>query len=256
MSRRSRHPEPDELLAFHFGALTEDERDPVEEHLSVCSECAQAVLDFEAFPELEDEPEIPPEVGRRLQDRRRSLLEMTRGARDTEIETTPVVIHGGETLPVRRTGSAGLAWALAAVFFVATVGLGVWSAGQRGTLGAGDAQVYPGSVTSPRSAEDGSPVRILLDGTPVFVALQVTESFPRYRVVLEGPSGKEISSTDLTLTFESKHISYNLPLPLSPGSYRLKVSGLGEGFPTYLGYQELELLSTPEGPSEEAVKEE
>ena len=45
--RPESHPAPEELLAFHLGSLASEEREPLEEHLAGCPECAQVVLDFD-----------------------------------------------------------------------------------------------------------------------------------------------------------------------------------------------------------------
>lgn len=248
MSGRSRHPEPDELLAFHFGALPDDERDPVEEHLSVCSDCAQAVLDFEAFPDLEGGPKIPPEVSRRLEDQKQSLLGMTRDAPGPSLDRSPV----------RRVASPGLAWALAAVFFVATVGLGVWSAGQRVSLGPDAVRVQSGVITRERGEE--RTLEISSEGAVITVLLNIPAGYPKYpeyQVDLTTGSGEPIASDPgFQLTFNGQAIEYTLPRGLSPGVYRLEVYGVENDSPSYLGRQVIELVSPPEEPSEETVQNE
>jgi hypothetical protein len=46
------HPDPEELLDYHLAALPPAAAETVRDHLAECADCAQAVLDFEAFPDL------------------------------------------------------------------------------------------------------------------------------------------------------------------------------------------------------------
>ena len=104
------HPDPETLLAYHERTLSEAEADRVQEHLVGCPECAQTVLDFAAFPDLE-----PPSEEHRL-----SPAEMARRWRDLEARIAE------ERLPWWRR--SGVLLPLAAVFLVASVGLAVWGA--------------------------------------------------------------------------------------------------------------------------------
>jgi len=51
----SAHPSHDELHAYAANALDAAEQDRIEDHLSVCRECARTVLDLAALPEEEPE---------------------------------------------------------------------------------------------------------------------------------------------------------------------------------------------------------
>jgi anti-sigma factor RsiW len=105
----STHPAPDELLAYHERRLPPKEDDRVQEHLVRCEECARVVLDFKAFPDLE-----PPDEARRLS--------------EADVETQwralerKLAEHGR---PLWRRARVGLP--LAAVFFLAALGLGFWN---------------------------------------------------------------------------------------------------------------------------------
>jgi hypothetical protein len=107
------HPDPEALLAYHEGALAEDQADRVQEHLARCPDCAQAVLDFAAFPGLEppgaEHRLSPAEVRSRWRELERRLARPAR----------PVWQRHHVLLP------------LAAAFFLAAVGLAVWAGSLR-----------------------------------------------------------------------------------------------------------------------------
>jgi len=105
---RAGHPAPDVLLAYHERSLTDDAKERVQEHLAVCEECSQVILDFAAFPRIEPRLErhrmSPDELEERWQDLERTLA-----------ERRPVWQRHQVLLP------------LAAMFFAAVVGLGLWT---------------------------------------------------------------------------------------------------------------------------------
>lgn len=58
-ARRSEaHPQPDILLAYHFGTLADDQRATLQNHLATCPQCARTVLDMADFPDVELAPGV------------------------------------------------------------------------------------------------------------------------------------------------------------------------------------------------------
>ncbi|HYE75758.1 MAG TPA: hypothetical protein VEF04_20615, partial [Blastocatellia bacterium] len=47
------HPTPDELMNYHSKALASADASQIEEHLLVCRECSELLLDLVKFPELD-----------------------------------------------------------------------------------------------------------------------------------------------------------------------------------------------------------
>lgn len=45
------HPTPNELVDYHAGDLTLEERERIQDHLTLCPACVQAVLDLDTFPD-------------------------------------------------------------------------------------------------------------------------------------------------------------------------------------------------------------
>jgi hypothetical protein len=46
------HPMPDELVDYQAGDLNQKERARIQDHLAVCPDCARAVLEMDAFPDV------------------------------------------------------------------------------------------------------------------------------------------------------------------------------------------------------------
>lgn len=111
-SPRDEHPSPDELLAYHEGALSAELNDRVQEHLVACEQCSLVILDFAAFPRIE-----PREERDRISPA--DLEGQWRGLSHALERRRPLWQRHQVLLP------------LAAVFFAAAVGLGLWSADLR-----------------------------------------------------------------------------------------------------------------------------
>lgn len=238
------HPTPEELLAFHFGALEAVDRDRVEDHLSRCPDCAQVVLDFAAFPELEPVGEMTPEQQRALAAQRRRLRELARDESLSEAGTgTAKVIPG----PWR--GRLRTAWAVAAVFFVATVGLSLWIAGtsfDRGRVLAPSLVRYVSSDTSIQRSETES-VEIPATEERTVLHMRVNpglRDFPEYRVDLLDASGERVWSG------REFHLDEEGVLSLlvdgrwqPPGRYTFEIYGLGRDEPREAGRLPVEIVA-------------
>jgi hypothetical protein len=257
---RDDHPTPEELLAFHFGALETVDRDRVEDHLSRCPECAQLVLDFAAFPELEPVEETTLELERRLEEQRRGLIRQLRegGAepgRGSEERPPPgrqpSEGASGRVVPGPWKRRLRIAWGVAAVFFVATVGLALWMAAQGGFEGGRADEPSPVRYetlnTSIRRSET-APVEISATKERTFLHLTVNPArrdFPEYRLVLLDASGQRVwmasgfhpdSKGRIGLLVDGRW--------QPPGRYLLEIYGSGRGEPQEVGRQIVE-LATP-----------
>lgn len=175
------HPDPVTLLDYHEGRLPEAETDRVQEHLARCPDCARAVLDFAAFPNLEPPTEehrlTPADVQSRWRELRARL----------EAERRPAWQRHQVLLP------------LAAGLFVAAVGLGVWAGALRDRVERlegpwGDA--YPLGLR-PESAElRGGGVPEIPSGVErvvLYLPLVAEErEYPAYEVDGVGEGGRRV----------------------------------------------------------------
>ena len=228
---RDGHPTPEELLAFHFGALEATDHDRVEDHLSRCPECAQVVLDFAAFPELEPAEELTPEVEQALEAQRGRLRELARDEALSEAETEDSEGRGGarrgKVIPGPWRRRLRTAWAVAAVFFVATVGLSVWIAGQVGTSGVGVGAPIVASASTVRGPEDVLEIPV---EEALFLMMTVTpaaQSFPEYRLELMDKAGERVYwEGDLQLGDRGSLVFTAPRRWKSPGRYTFEIYGL------------------------------
>lgn len=175
------HPDPVTLLDYHEGRLPEAEAERVQEHLARCPECAQAVLDFAAFPNLEPPTEehrlTPADVQSRWREVQARL----------EAERRPVWQRHQVLLP------------LAAGLFVAVLGLGVWAGALRDRVERlegpwGDA--YPLALR-PESAElRGGGFQEIPSGVErvvLYLPLVAEErEYPAYEVDAVGENGQRV----------------------------------------------------------------
>jgi hypothetical protein len=106
---RTEHPAPHELLAYHEKSLTEDAKERIRDHLVVCEECSRVILDFAAFPRIEPRDERNRMSADDLEDQWQDLEQALAARR-------PVWQRHQVLLP------------LAAMFFAAAIGLGLWTA--------------------------------------------------------------------------------------------------------------------------------
>lgn len=121
----SQHPTPETLVAYHAGELPNVEEEQLRDHLALCPECAELLLDLVSFADFN-----PPEE--------------TAPLADSEVEAAwqkvqPQIVDSGIPVvrsirEIQRAAAAGLvprqrlmqAYALAATLFLGVVGLSVW----------------------------------------------------------------------------------------------------------------------------------
>lgn len=119
------HPEVEELVAYHRCQLTDTTRETIRDHLALCEECTQLVLDLANFSELE-----PPSDDYRLSTadvaaQREDLLDRIR---DEETPAAKILEFGPQADPEAvATVKPPIPWwyhTAAAALLVATIGLG------------------------------------------------------------------------------------------------------------------------------------
>jgi len=243
---RNEHPTPEELLAFHFGALDAVDREGVEDHLSRCPECAEVVLDFAAFPELEPVGEMTPEQQRTLAAQRRRLRELARDDSLSEAGTGATGEEGeardGKVIPGPWRRRLRTAWGVAAVFFAATVGLSLWMAARTPSVSTGAPIVA--SVSTERGPED---VLEIPFEEPLFLVMTVgptQRDFPEYRLDLLAESGERVYSEAGLHLGDGGSLGFNAPRRWQPpGRYTFEVYGLRGSEAVKVGSLPVELLS-------------
>ena len=231
--RLTEHPEPRELLAYHEGELTIEDRDRIQDHLAICGVCARTVLDMTVFPDIE-----PRDVARRLAD--------TEVADELAELRARLVVESSRTAAFRRPVRfvpLSAALPIAASLIAAIIGLSIWILSllpyTRPEINAGIDELRetalrgdgPDVETSVRF-EAGQMSRTLI--FPFFdeeahtqgdYSLEVTDSFG---LTVWRSDGFETSSL---------YGNFTLRLPrdlLEPGTYRFTLLGHSDGKPVVL----------------------
>jgi|GEM_PF-826649 len=174
------HPSPQELVDYHFGLLSPEEADQLQEHLSFCRECAQVVLDLAAFSRPPaGEPARPAADLDREWDRLQGRLRRESGERG-----------------VRSVSGWRFALALAASLLL-VLGLFSWNLSLRKDLrealqpraDIAMADLAPERRGAERTAEAPPRVRVRPDQARVLLVLNLGDlrEFPVYRIELIDP---------------------------------------------------------------------
>jgi len=224
-SRRGDHPDPEDLLAYHLGELDVDRAEAVEEHVTLCSDCARHVLDMADFLAGE-----PPEEAEAVSDADAERLSRVVGdALDAERA-------GGSAAPPFYA-TLGFARAAAVAFLLLSAGL----AARLAVAPSGSERPEPTMANLPivelRAAETRGPgerdeVRLPESAAGAVLVFPVAETgaFSSYSVTVEKTDGEVIlRRSDLRRT-DGGLLTLAVPRDaLAPGSYRLRISGTGPG---------------------------
>jgi hypothetical protein len=246
------HPTPDELVAYHSGELPDPERERLREHLALCPECADFVLDYRDF--AAGEPAAAASAAAAAWERHRGpAWEAVRRGIGRAAATAPESARA----PGRAGGSAGERWLAAALAAACLVlGLSLWRA--RSELGnpspAAVVALQPegsGGLRGP--GRPGAPEVRPAEHGRVVVILAYPElgDFPRYEVRLE--SRGEVVARRLELApGPDGTLALELGARPGPGDYRIVLYGVAAGrgrreLATYLWR-----IAEP-GPSEDAA---
>jgi hypothetical protein len=237
--RRGEHPEPAELVAYARdaqgaqGALTEERRDRLQEHLASCAECAGLLLDFADFDALE-----PPSAGRHLDAAEVAAARLRFERRLAEIDLAAAA-------PPAVAAGRGTAWGsprpwqlLAAVLAAAAIGLAVWGGSlDRRLRRLGEPEinvathdlepVESGQVRAGAGAAPPAVVAVGAGGSILVLQLPGAEVLPAYRLAIRGADGREVASLpDAVLDPELGNFTLGLPRgSLPPGRYDIEIWG-------------------------------
>jgi len=210
------HPGLDRLAAFHEGELPEAEAERVREHLSVCRECADLLLDWRDF--ARDEPAGTASAATAAWER----------DRDRVREGVARRVGAGAGRPSMAP------WWVAAAAVIAAGVLGVlwWQARAelRQPRQVDLAWVAPEGSSVLRGAEE-EPEVVTAPGAGPMVALYVAEpeAFPRYEARIVPPAGDGAAFVLELSPQPSEPFVVQLGSDPEPGLYRVVLSGVREG---------------------------
>ena len=229
-------PEVDELVAFQEGRLSESRADEIRQHLSLCPDCAEDLLDLRAFDDPEPvalEMAIPgddPESAEKSWQRYQASLEEARAA-----ESTPTPLA---TRRQARTASRPAAhWLVAASALFALTGLWAW-------WSAVDLW-WPGSAAIPSApfpltlhpdgstvVRDGSTLRTFevgsaYDSVSPTLLLGDTTDHDHYRAELQDSQGRVVFDRNPLPRLSDGRFALSIPRPQMPaGQYAIHLLGV------------------------------
>lgn len=218
------HPSPDQWIAYHRGELPADEEARLQEHLVRCRDCFDLAEGTAAFVQPDEEPDASREV------ETAALWRLLRPQLDPSPQNVREISAGPRRRPSWRFR---LPSTLAAVFFVALVGLSTWSFHQQGLLEALRAPKPNAPIVDfsagERLATPTSSEKTLSASTGMLV-FHPSDELPVYRLALrDAATGRELGSYELRPD-EDLALTLQLPAGLLPGHYRLEISdGAGGG---------------------------
>ncbi len=213
------HPSPEQLSAYQAGELTPEEDARIQDHLAVCGHCTELLLDLEELLEPAVTAAAEPAADFEAAADWKRLRE-GRGGRAVKPEPLRANMPGRDYRIVRslRTYKA-----LAAVLAAMVVGLSWHALRREGQLEILPPQKTIHFATTRGSGQTGKPLEIHL---PFGLGFSTSADYPEYRVQILASDGRARYSADTPL---SQGI---IPLKtgaLSPGTYKVQLSGLKDG---------------------------
>ena len=236
--RLGEHPSPEALGDYHEGRLGGEEAERLRDHLALCADCAQLVLDLKAFPEIEMPAGTRKPTEGEVDEAWQAM--QARLGEGAEAAPIPNVVRMPQSSPAASRPRPGYwTWALAASWLM-VLGLGLWVFDLRrenARLAEPAVNVGIAELTAEweqvRGGERGG-VRISSVSGRAFLDVDAA-GLPRhsgYEVeILSGPGAGRALWTGRELT-RSRDDHFTLDLPpgfLSPGPYRLRLFGVEEG---------------------------
>ncbi len=222
------HPPVEDLVAYQAGELPADQEERLRDHLALCPECAHLLLDLRDFPDI-------------------SLPEGARRPSEAEVEAAWEALQPrlGEPRPAEKPAPAPVQplrperkpvpyrWpaALAAVFFLSTVGLSFWVASLRRELDRPALEpvgLEARETERGRGEGDEPALRTSKGYLLVLSPLEVApEPQARYEVSVSRTGSQEVLwEADAHLVREDDSFIVELPAhSLPPGRYRLTLHG-------------------------------
>ena len=235
------HPTPEELVAYRSGGLTPPDEERIKDHLALCRDCSQLLLDLKEFEE--DGPEEES------------------GLSDAQVEAAwrrlRPRLEERKVLTSRRWfTSLRVAYGLAAALFVCTVGLSVWGVGlQRRLDRASEPKVNPAILDLyaedevHRGNEEKKVPSIGSQEATLFLYLpRDAAKYSEYEVVIAtAKENGEVRFQRRSPGTETNQDVFTLELPqgaLPPGQYWIRLFGIEGTRPLLLGRYNFEIVSS------------
>jgi hypothetical protein len=241
------HLTAERLAAYRAGELGPGEVEEVQEHLTFCRECAQALLELARFSELMEAEESTANESAAEGGETAASWQALRARLGPELTGAPPA----ETVSRfrRLTTSRVTVLALAAGLFACLIGFPLWMATHHAGGPSSPLVLYPPPRSEiSRGLEESGPFLSvnLTEAAVLVLPIQERPSFPAYRIEIQTPGGElRLSTTATPVPVASPPGGYvagpgEVPPPqlltvalargqLAPGEYRLRIVGLRGG---------------------------
>lgn len=239
------HPSASQLAEYSLGVHPPHDDEAIQEHLAVCPECAEVVLDLRSFADAPD-----GEAGA-------SDLESAREWAGLERRLE----RSGGARPGRTPWWAiAASWGLAASLLVCVAllawGLRQQAAARRASAPSGDMVLVGLAPLGGDSARAGTaPARVTVPGRATGIVLLLNlgdlRRFPRHRMVLSREGEGPLWTDEDVHRGETGTFTLVLPADLAPGVYEVRIEGEANGRRVVLARYSFELApAAPRGPSD------
>ena len=238
------HLSPEQLAAYHAGELPEDEVEQIRDHLALCPECGELLLDLADFEDPGPPAEIPgltdADVDAAWQDLKARLAGQPAPERPAAPAEIAVPTNPAEPVPkpppenvvaLQRREPSGPSWrvgyGLAAMFAIAAVGLSIWVGSlYRQVRQAGEPRVFASVITLGETTRGDSENRLAPDWTEAKVRLRPSvERGTRVRLQIEEADTGRVLWTSSAFQAQSS-IEFSLKRSfLEPGNYLVRILG-------------------------------
>lgn len=223
------HPAPRQLAAYHAGELAPEAEARIREHLALCRDCSDLLLDLAGFKKLTPPPGVPELTDEEVEEDWQAVrARMGEGVAKEPARVAEVVpIRPAPGITVRDRGV--LPWKMAAAaLMIVSVSLGLWvMALMRGPRSEGGTGVIFDSGEQVRGAEDQ--VRKMSSRqTGVFV-FNTPESYDSF----EGEI-RESNEVVWRLAFEADQISVDPETQIRKPTFFVPAGSLRQG--SYAAY--------------------
>lgn len=199
------HPTPDQWIAYQHGELAADEEARLQEHLVRCRDCFDLAAAAAAFAQPDEEPGADQELENAALWR---LLRPQLGPPPQNVRQIAAVPRRGFRLPTT----------LAAVFFVALVGMTAWNFQLRAPRPNAPIFDFPAGERGSAGPE------LTVPAGPRMLVFHPAEQLPAYRLAIrDAATGRGAPSYELRLNRDFALTLY-LPEGLAPGRYRMELS--------------------------------
>lgn len=228
------HPTPPELAAYHAGELPPQAEAKILDHLAICRECSDLLLDLSGFADLKPPEGVPELTDAQVEEdwqKLRSRMKEGEGKKERTAEIVPMIRPAGVPPRPERDHSP---WKLLAASLVMAV-LGSYGlyygiqAGKRvDQLREGQRPSVPDVFdlgTTLRGGTGGESSKMSSQKGGLFF-LTPPEDFPAYRVEVRQDDVVLWTSSLLSGQESLDNIPINIPGGfLNPGSYKIRLYG-------------------------------